>query len=69
MTLPNNFQLSIVADDAVYLGSSYLGPVAGKLAFDGWRFKIDPNMLVTMAFTTDSCVPLVEGVSFTDHSK
>ena len=69
MALLNNFQLSTVADDALYLGSTYLGPAAGKLAYDGWRFKIDPNMLVTMALTTDGCVHLMEGVSFTDYCK
>ena len=69
MALLNNFQLSIVADDALYLGSSYLGPVAGKMAYDGWRFNVGPKMLVTMYFTTDSCVPFMGGVTYTDDCK
>ena len=59
----------LLQDDAQYLASSYLGPVVGQMAYDVWRFKVAPNMVVTMAFTKDSCVPLVEGISFTDHGK
>lgn len=53
----------LCADDALYLGSSYFGTFP-TLTYDTWRFRLPgSNITVTLAVSSDSCVPVVEGTS------
>ncbi|KAL8579380.1 hypothetical protein ACOMHN_026745 [Nucella lapillus] len=67
----------IATDDAQYLGSGFLGPVAGNLPYDGWRYKFKPpkddksgipplNVVYTTAFSKEGCVPIVMGAHYPD---
>ncbi|PVD38902.1 hypothetical protein C0Q70_01527 [Pomacea canaliculata] len=52
-----------IPDDALYVDSSYFGTFP-TLTYDTWRFRLPgSNITVTLAVSSDSCVPVVEGTS------
>ncbi|PVD38903.1 hypothetical protein C0Q70_01528 [Pomacea canaliculata] len=58
-----------IPDDAMYLGSTYLGPVS-TLPYDGWRFKLPgANITISLAVSTSGCVPIVEGIRINDNPR
>jgi hypothetical protein len=53
----------VCADDAIYLGSTYLGPMVGGLAYDAWRYRYAGTQAnLTFAFSQNGCVPILEGL-------
>jgi len=48
-------------DDAVYIGSNYLGPLAGGLPYDAYRLKVGA-IDVLIALSKADCVPVLQGV-------
>merc|ERR1711963_27226 len=48
-------------DDAVYIGSNYLGPLSGGLPYDGYRLKVG-GIDVLIALSKADCVPVLQGV-------
>lgn len=66
--IPDAFQpIRCIPDDAVYLGTNYLGPLSGSLVYDGWRFNLGTSsdaLIVTIATSQSDCVPIVEGIDY-----
>merc|ERR1711963_739781 len=56
----NSSMIKCIPDNATYLGSTYLGPVAGGLEYDGWKFQNAGTEMITIAMSKASCVPIVE---------
>ncbi|XP_041364485.1 uncharacterized protein LOC121379886 [Gigantopelta aegis] len=54
-----------IPDDATYLGSNYFGFFPIQLPFHAWKFQYvdSPKANITIVFTQEGCVPIVEGVS------
>ncbi|KAI8796770.1 ependymin-related protein 1 isoform X1, partial [Biomphalaria glabrata] len=52
-------------DNAVYLGTSYVGQESNSANFDTWYFKrndFNRNLEMTVSVASDSCVPIMEHI-------
>ncbi|XP_046367330.1 uncharacterized protein LOC124142739 [Haliotis rufescens] len=53
-----------IPDSATFLGESYVGAPKIGVAFNVWRFSIEPYKLnITLSVAQDSCIPILERIS------